>query len=628
MTKRQATLFILIMVMGLIFIGCNDHETKPVSYTVAFNANGAVGTVPEPQTVAAGTLITLPNRSKLSKVGSVFIGWSESSDGNDAILSPGDSVFVTKNIIFYAQWLVQYSVTFNGNGASEMPPETQTVNSGEVIILPDIGSLNNPGNIFCGWCESPGGGGTIYTIGAIITVTRNMVFYAQWLDGSTPKYTVTFNANGATGGAVPAPQTVYSGISITVPGQGTLSYSGKIFGGWNTQSNGGGTNYADNAVYTVTENVTLYAKWQNEVQYTVTFNANGASGTAPAAQSVDPGMVINLPGVGSMTNTGKTFDGWNTLANGSGTSYAEGTAYTVNANVTLYAKWVSAPITPPGATLVEKLAYIRNNAGDGVLYDIAVNNNEYIEPQTVGTMGRNITVNIHSASSADIKSIQLESVGHLFSIDNNITLKLQDIVLKGMSMNNSALVLVSHGGKLILNSGAKITLNNNTGSVYGGGIYVNGGVLEMNDGSEIIGNIVNIGGAAGGGIRVTNRGTVIMRGGLISENRAVSSSYYNGGGIFIIDNSTVTMSGGIISKNYAGVGGGIQVQDSGSSFTKRAASGNTTSGIIYGGTGDNANTTLRGEGQAIYRNFGTKKQRNTTLGYYDEISTLSDEGWE
>jgi len=533
---------------------------------------------------------------------------------------------------------VIYTVTFNANGASGIPPAVQIVNAGTIISLPDKGNLSSTGNVFIGWNESSNGDGTPYSVGASVIVTRNMVFYAQWLDAATPQYTVTFNANGATSGAAPASQTVYSGISITVPGQGTLVYSGKTFGGWNTQSNGGGTNYAVGALFTVTGNITLYAKWQSSVQYTVTYNANGASGATPAAQTVDPGTVITLPGAGTMSNMGRTFEGWNTNAGGTGTDYAEGASYTVNGNVTLYAKWLSVPIEPPGATLVEKLAYIRSNAGDGVVYDIVVSNNEYIGPQAVATLGRNITVIIHSASSSDIKSIQLESQGHLFSVDAGITLKLQDIVLKGMSTNNAALVAVGGQGTLILNSGAKITQNTNyRGDRYGGGVHIDGGTLELTEGAEISGNTIDsIPDAYGSGIFVENRGSVIMRGGIISGNKIDSNDTAFGGGVCIWTNSTVTMSGGVISKNSAkgrgAAGGGICIDgSSNSSFTKRAASGSVTSGIIYGGTGDNANTRdgyLGGGGHAIYRHSGAKKERNTTLGGYDEITTLSDDGWE
>ena len=39
------------------------------------------------------------------------------------------------------------------------------------------------------------------------------------------------------------------------------------------------------------------------------------------------------------SRTGYTFTGWNTAANGSGTSYAAGASYKAAANLTLYAQW-------------------------------------------------------------------------------------------------------------------------------------------------------------------------------------------------------------------------------------------------------------------------------------------------
>lgn len=45
---------------------------------------------------------------------------------------------------------------------------------------------------------------------------------------------------------------------------------------------------------------------------------------------------------GGLTKTGYTFAGWNTAADGSGTSYSSGQAFTMgNANVTLYARWTA-----------------------------------------------------------------------------------------------------------------------------------------------------------------------------------------------------------------------------------------------------------------------------------------------
>lgn len=82
------------------------------------------------------------------------------------------------------------------------------------------------------------------------------------------------------------------------------------------------------------------------VKYSVTYDGNGSTGgTAPVDATspyVTASTVTVLP-VGTLTKTGSTFGGWNTAANGSGTSYAAGATFTINANTTLYAKWTALP---------------------------------------------------------------------------------------------------------------------------------------------------------------------------------------------------------------------------------------------------------------------------------------------
>lgn len=97
--------------------------------------------------------------------------------------------------------------------------------------------------------------------------------------------------------------------------------------------------------------------------YTVTYNANGGS-NAPAAQIKQNGVTLTLttakptsPNVtlsldanggsvsSSSINYSKSFKHWNTVANGSGTSYASGAGFTANANTTLYAQYGAATVT-------------------------------------------------------------------------------------------------------------------------------------------------------------------------------------------------------------------------------------------------------------------------------------------
>ena len=75
--------------------------------------------------------------------------------------------------------------------------------------------------------------------------------------------------------------------------------------------------------------------------YTVTFNANGGSGTM-AAQTFteDEAQTLTL---NAFTYEGHTFASWNTIQDGSGISYTDGQTITATADMTLYAQWKIVP---------------------------------------------------------------------------------------------------------------------------------------------------------------------------------------------------------------------------------------------------------------------------------------------
>ena len=78
---------------------------------------------------------------------------------------------------------------------------------------------------------------------------------------------------------------------------------------------------------------------------TITFDANGGSGTVPSAISTYVGVANTIPS-NSLTRTGYTFNGWNTASDGSGTSYATGSTITPTGDVTLYAQWKTTYVKP------------------------------------------------------------------------------------------------------------------------------------------------------------------------------------------------------------------------------------------------------------------------------------------
>ena len=88
--------------------------------------------------------------------------------------------------------------------------------------------------------------------------------------------TINFNGNGATSGSMSLIQVAVGG-QVKLPAN-TYTKTDEVFTGWNTQADGGGTSYDDQATYTASTdpsesdlNVTLYAQWGPNVQYMQSF---------------------------------------------------------------------------------------------------------------------------------------------------------------------------------------------------------------------------------------------------------------------------------------------------------------------------------------------------------------------
>ena len=153
-------------------------------------------------------------------------------------------------------------------------------------------------------------------------------------------YTITYNGNSSTSGSVPSATTGSGSVTLR-SNSGSLARTGYTFAGWNTLANGTGSSYAAGAAYTLSASVTLYAQWTAVGSYTITYDGNSnTSGSVPSA-TTGSGSVTLRSNSGSLARTGYTFAGWNTLANGTGSSYAAGAAYTLSASVTLYAQWTA-----------------------------------------------------------------------------------------------------------------------------------------------------------------------------------------------------------------------------------------------------------------------------------------------
>ncbi|MBU7005971.1 InlB B-repeat-containing protein [Phosphitispora fastidiosa] len=331
------------------------HEVP--TYTVTYDGNSNTGgAVPTDATSYhnGDTATVMGNTGSLVRTGYTFAGWNTAANGSGTSYTGGDTFAIgTSNVTLYAQWtVVDYTVTYNGNTntGGSVPTDGNTYNiTDTVTVLGNTGSLVKAGYTFAGWNTAANGSGTSYTGGDTFAMgSSNVTLYAQWTENT---YTVTYDGNSNTGGAVPTDATSYhNGDTATVLGNtGSLVRTGYTFAGWNTAANGSGTSYTGGDTFAIgTSNVTLYAQW-TAVDYTVTYNGNtNTGGSVPTDGNTYniTDTVIVLGNTGSLVKTGYTFAGWNTAANGSGTSYTGGDTFAMgSSNVTLYAQWTENTYT-------------------------------------------------------------------------------------------------------------------------------------------------------------------------------------------------------------------------------------------------------------------------------------------
>ena len=237
---------------------------------------------------------------------------------------------------------VKYVVNFNANGGSgTMAP--QELEEGVAANL-NANTFTRNDYTFAGWNTKADGTGTSYDDGASITLTGSITLYAQWTYNATAKYYVTFDGNGGSGSM--DEQEFVSGVA-GILNANEFTRSDYTFAGWNTKADGTGTEYTNCQSITLTESITLYAQWRFGVstKYTVTFNANGGTGTM-ADQEFEENVAENLD-ANAFTRADYKFIGWNTKADGTGTAYTDGQSVTLTESITLYAQWeeIEKPVT-------------------------------------------------------------------------------------------------------------------------------------------------------------------------------------------------------------------------------------------------------------------------------------------
>jgi uncharacterized repeat protein (TIGR02543 family) len=383
-----------------------------------FDANGTEMSSMSDVSLATGNKYTVSAPPEdVWPSGMVFDGWSI-SEGADPVFFTGEDIstqyFENNNstiLNLFANWrdANEYIVRYEANGGTgEAPADDNIYVEGENFTVM-YNTLTAPeGTHFLGWSANPNSTTAEFREGESYQLNSSLTLYAIWaanrvdpVDPDNPTadtYSVTYDANGGTGTTVDNAK-YEAGKTVTVMAN-SFTRSGFVFSSWNTLADGTGTTYAANGTLTMPSGgITLYAIWTvdsgsgsgsegggsgsegggsgnegggsgnegggsgNEGggnnpnnpdnpatdTYSVTYNANGGTGTTVDNDKYEAGKTVTVK-ANSFTRSGYTFSSWNTMADGTGTTYrANGTLSMPSGGITLYAIW-TANSTSGGGT--------------------------------------------------------------------------------------------------------------------------------------------------------------------------------------------------------------------------------------------------------------------------------------
>ena len=199
--------------------------------------------------------------------------------------------------------------------------------------------------------------------------------------------------------------------------------------------------------------------------YTVTYNGNtntGGTGPTDGSSPYTGGSTVTILGnTGTLTKSGYTFSGWNTAADGSGTSYSQGNTFAISADTILYARWTLVPAVSAPTSLFgvggNQAAYILfTQSGTVTNYEYSTDDGAtflaFSPPQIY--------------SPVEINTLSSDGVTRLTN-DTEYTVKLKAVNSGGTS-SESVSVNVTPTVTSLTTSGRIIYLDANNSSSYSG----------------------------------------------------------------------------------------------------------------------------------------------------------------
>lgn len=266
----------------------------------------------------------------------------------------------------------------NGTGGNDDQWSGSIASSAWDTSVADNDGWTKSGNAYkAKECLRIGKVGSVTTPALGITdASVDLSFKAAAWNSSTEKTTMKVSVVGT--GKIKVGGTEYTEYSFDIE-KGSWSTLGAKITGANsltklTFSSQGSDN--DRFFLDEVEILTVAARDDTPVHYTVTYDANTGSGDAPTDGSDynnQTNFIVTVAGQGELTKTGHTFNGWNTAADGTGTAYAAGATFIIKSDVTLYAQWTPIVYT------------ITKNVNSHGTYTVKDSGNNEVTTATYGT---------------------------------------------------------------------------------------------------------------------------------------------------------------------------------------------------------------------------------------------------
>lgn len=312
------------------------------TYTITYKLNGGKNSSSNPTSYHVNTEYT--TFIDATRKGYTFAGWYSDSACTKEVWYIGYGR--TGNLTLYAKWTPNtYDIFFYSNGGSGSMSSLYDRKYGTTYKLP-ANTYKRTGYTFIGWNTKADGTGTSYANKASVKNLSkerygSVYLYAQW---KKTKYTITYKLNGGKNNSKNPTSYYVTSSTITLKNPTRKGYT---FDGWYSDSK------YKNSEYWIWSgsagNVTLYAKWIPHT-YNIKFDDNGAtSGSMKKVSNLKYGTKYTFKANG-FKKKGYTFVGWNTRADGKGTSYKNKASFsnltaTNGKTVTLYAQWKKTKYT-------------------------------------------------------------------------------------------------------------------------------------------------------------------------------------------------------------------------------------------------------------------------------------------